>query len=150
MKIIKGAILGTVGGLLYALISFYLLRPILRNDLHTIALYGVQGCIFGAVYVSLQLASRNLIKRLYNELVFNLALGAITGLVSCSPFILVTWYNSFINTPAAAFTEEFTSSVITELIHISVGNILLGLIIGFVIGSIGCHQVSVGVTYEKS
>jgi hypothetical protein len=133
MKIVGGGILGVLGGLLYAFISFYLLTPVLRKNFVAIAFYGFQGLVFGIVFAALKLITNKIAKEKNLKFISNIAIGAIAGFLSSIHNVAITYYNAVLKSPGFV-PDELRINIISELLHFSVGCLLLGLIIGFIIG----------------
>jgi hypothetical protein len=133
MKIVGGGILGLLGGLLYAFISFYLLTPVLRKNFVAIAFYGFQGLVFGIVFAALKLITNKIAKEKNLKFISNIAIGAIAGFLSSIHNVVITYYNAVLKSPGFV-PDELRINITSELLHFSAGCLLLGLIIGFIIG----------------
>ena len=114
-RIIRGGVLGLLGGLLYAFISFYLITPTLRNNLGALSFYGFQGCILGIAF--------NVLKSVSNKV---LVIGAISGFISCVFAVGITLYN-VINSFSVVPYE-----VRVNLVLFTTGGTLAGLVIGLI------------------
>ena len=134
MKVLKAIIFGICVGLLYAVVSFYLITPYLRQDLSSIAFFGLQGFIFSICYILLGLAvSKFMTKnKRCHKVILNMMIGAISGLLSGSFNIVVTYYGAVISFKGLV-EKELKNSMISDLVHYSVGCITIGLIVGLLI-----------------
>jgi len=137
MKILRAAIFGICGGLLYAIVSFYLITPYLRQDLMSISFFGFQGLIFSICYVLLGMAVDKFMMKTKRDhkVTLNILTGAISGLLSGSFNISVTYYGAVISFKGVV-DEGLKNSIISDLLHYSVGCIAIGLILGLLITKI--------------
>jgi hypothetical protein len=130
-KIAKGAVLGLLGGLLYGFVSFYLITSAFRDYPSAIALnYGVPGLFFGIAYVALKLLTRK-----HPGFISSILIGAISGLISVSPAVVITIYNLLINVdPNVVILHANKIRIITDLVYGAVGYVIAGSTIGLLIG----------------
>jgi hypothetical protein len=133
MRIIIGGVWGFVIGILYALIAYVLLTPILRYDLFAVLIYGIQGLIFGVSYVSIQkLYCRNKLREYCNHINSYLIIGAISGVITSSLSISITVYNSiFVHKENIA--SELKTSIIKALIYYEIGCLSFGVLVGLIL-----------------
>ncbi len=134
MKLLKAASIGICGGLLYGIVSFYLITSFLREDLMSIVFFGLQGLIFSICYVLLGAVANKFMRKTTrrHRLVLNSMTGGLSGLLSGSFNIGVTYYGAVISFRGVV-DEELKISIISDLLLYSVGCIAIGLIVGILL-----------------
>lgn len=130
--VFKWLFIGTIGGFLYGFTSFFLITACLRDNIGAIIFYGLQGSLFVMAYL---LLNKILIKFLNyrNNTISNIFIGIVSGLLSGSYNVIVTYYNLFESSPRNA-AINFYRQITLELLYYLMGCILLGSIVGYLIG----------------
>jgi hypothetical protein len=141
MKIIKAIILGILGGLLYATVSFVLISPYLRGNFVAILSWGFQGLLFSICYLLFSFlfvksGSANIPRK-------SAIIGGVGGLLSCSHNLIITMLNFFegASRPEVHVPPELIQGLFTQLAYYSVGCIALGSVVGYFIG----YKATLGV-----
>jgi hypothetical protein len=126
-------LLGILGGLGYAFISFYLITPQLRHNLIGLLYWGVRGFLFTLAFLLIRI----LVSRYNNSITFCALNGTVSGGLSCIIDVVVTYYNVMVNAERAGgfVPPELKSDLYSQMGHYLFGCILLGLAIGIGIWS---------------
>jgi hypothetical protein len=138
IRIIRSSFIGAISAIIYAFISFYLVSSLIRDNLYSLVFYGIHGFIFGMIFISLNiLLEKNCIKSFKRHLIlYNLAIGTISGAISCLPNIYFSWlgFTSTIYQPDIYVPPEIITNEKTGLILFFLGSTLLGSSLGSGIG----------------
>lgn len=135
IKVIKFGLWSATIGLLYAVTSFYLLTPCLRNNVAVILFCGLQGFIFGiSFFLLVKILSGRWLKRIKGIYLFTL-IGIISGFFSTSYNVLMTLYGAFWSFDGTV-SDIVVHSVVLELAHHVFGASLIGGFAGFVLYNI--------------
>ena len=134
MNILKAIIYGVFGGLLYGFASFYLLSSCLRENIGGIFYYGVQGLIYAVAYISIEKLGEKVKYKLTDKYTgaFYILVGACSGLISGSLNISIIYYNAILSF-SGVILPELKNSIIIELLYFSLGCIILGGSLGYLI-----------------
>ena len=138
IRILRSSLIGGILAIIYAFISFYLISSLIRDNLYSLIFYGIHGFIFGMTFISLIiLLEKNCIKSFENHsILYNLAIGTISGAISCLPNIYLSWlgFKDTINQPNIYVPPEIITNEKTGLILFFLGSTLLGSLLGGGIG----------------
>jgi hypothetical protein len=134
MTILRILLLGALGGLLYAFVSFYLITPYLRDNLVAVGFFGLQGLLFSLAYMcaSSLAAKCSQGEKVSRKLRLNVTIGVISGVFSGSFNIAVTYYSAILSFRGTV-TSELHKTIMSELVHYLLGCIFIGCAIGILV-----------------
>jgi hypothetical protein len=129
MDKIKFLFYGTLGGVTYAFISFFLLTQSMSHHPEVLAGWAIEGFLFALFFLLLRIP----FPKYAGSLKFNTANGMASGLLSSIFFVAFTYYNAVIRPERANMLVMYKASIVTQLEYQLLGFMLLGAIAGIVI-----------------
>ncbi len=131
VKIIKGGVVGFLGGCFYAFVSFYLIIHYMKKYLlQQVIAFGIVGLILGISYASLKGIYNKIKVQSGSNLIGNIIIGIISGFLS-SCFNIIVNYEVL---TAPYITNELKTDTILSLVQFTIGSVLIGLVIGLLLG----------------
>lgn len=131
MDKIKFLFLGALGGVAYAFISFYLITPQFIHYPLLLGGWAVQGFLFALFFILIGIPFRK-----FSDLkLINAGIGMASGLLSFSPAVAITWYNSVIIPERSNIIvlAELKRSIASQIGYQALGYMLLGAVVGIAI-----------------
>lgn len=134
MSVFKGLIMGLLGGLGFAITSYWLITPYMRHNLFAIGAFGVRGLLFSAFFLFfMSLIARRNKHPLHSHPITRYAIiGSISGLL-CPLLDIVITYHSFLASRSGIPSPMVHASLLIDLGLIAVGYSVIGTIVGLII-----------------
>lgn len=133
MKIVKALFFGTVGGFLYAFVSFRLVTPYFVGNWEAVAFFAIQGFLFAGFFM---LLSTVFLRTKTKAVLVYAVIGGISGLLSSGYNVFATYYNTIMSTRTAGtmVPPAMRYAIFKQLAYYSLGSLILGAFVGLLIG----------------
>jgi hypothetical protein len=151
LPFIKKLFFGTLIGISYCFVSYYLLNPNTSSiNYSLIVSFGIQGAIFSASFTVLGLLIKKYKTDCNIRLLFLLRIinGALSGLLSGSFNMLIT-YSSNISPYNGLAPAKLKMMLFTALVKYSIGCILIGIFVGSLVAYVEWKGTKVGTDSER-